>query len=234
MVLRQITKMEKKPMSIAETLATAKAAAGSKQEVIPAERAQTPTPYVAPGRRLSVTDALTNAKAAVSELLKVSFHGMTIGADTKKLVEKFNAVIDVSELAPCYQIVVGNPPQYFRSYDGQKSVDGRSWETVQAQAKVIDGSAKSNAFVTYEIVLVAEEDVKSVKKEAVVPKGTRIGFTPSYTGVPYFQEFLKAVQAAGGSVETSKANVEITFEQHTKAANNWGTVTFTFKGLVAE
>jgi hypothetical protein len=179
---------------------------------------------------------LNNGRSNAEQYLKVSQHGMTIGSDTKKLIESFNATIDLSKLRFCNQVRFGNPPQYRKTYDGRKTADGsgQPWSDTLALAKSVDSSRASDPYDTAEMLIVVAADVKSVKGEDSVKAGTKLGYTPPYTGAPQIGLLLDAVTAAGGDVNTSIAKVKVGYEAIARNGNNWGIVTFTFDGLVEE
>lgn len=221
-------------MSIEKTLAEAKAAAENAPKnsaVVPAESSSVPA--VAPGKRLSLTDTRNNAGSSVATFLKVSFYGLTIGKDAAKLVKSFDATIDLSEAKACIQTRFGNPAQYFKTYDGALTAgSGKPWTQTLQQAKQMDPTRSSDPFNTAELVIVADGDVKSAEGVKVVDDGTRIGYTPPYTGVDDLTKLMKAVEEAGGDPEKSKVKVTVGFTPMSKNGNNWGVVTYTFKAIV--
>lgn len=222
-------------MSIADTLKDAADAAAKSTNTAVVESTPASVPAtVAPGKRLSLTDTRNNAGSSVATFLKVSFYGLTIGKDAKKLLKSFEATIDLSEAKACIQTRYGNPAQYFKTYDGAiTSGSGKPWTQTLAQAKQMDPSKSSDPFNTAELVVVADEDIKTADGLDVVPAGTRIGYTPPYTGVDAFTKLMKAVEEAGGDQEKSKVRITVGFEPQSRGGNNWGIVTFQFKSLIA-
>ena len=187
-------------------------------------------------QRMTASDFMNSARTSVDKYLKVSEHGMTIGTELKALVESFEATIKLSDLKFCQQVRFGNNPvQYFKTYDGVKSTDGRSWNDVLAQAKSVVQNRTSDPYPTAEMVLTLVDQVKDVKGQPVkdATAGVTLGYTPPYTGAPALAELMKAVEEAGGDTNTSTVRVKVSSEGQNRNGNSWGIVKFALIELVA-
>lgn len=231
-------------MSIQDAIAAAKAKAAEAAPQSP-EQAMTQTtagnlvpaaPAATPAR-MTASSFLQNARVSVDAFLKVNEFGLSVGTE-RELINDFDAEIKLSEVQFCQQIRFGNPVQYYKTYDGVTCTDstGRSWLEAQALAKRTDPSKKTDPFMTADLVIRPVEDVKGQKTGKVMAEaGTVLGHTPSYTGVEELSKLLKAVAAAGGDPEKAHIRVRVSSQEKTnKNGNNWGVVTFEFKGLVAD
>lgn len=215
-------------MSIQENLAAAKAQA---EAAVPATTNANSTPAPV-GRRMGATDFMNTARTQVDAYLKVGQYGMSIGKDSG-LVESFKATIDLSTVKYCQQVRFGNPPQYFKTFDGVKVADGsgRAWSDILAQAKMVDSRKSSDPYPTAEIIMVATEEVKDNKGKVVATPGTTISYTPPYTGGDPLSKFLADVENDGGDVNSSTVSVVVGYEAKSRNSNNWGNVTWTLQSV---
>lgn len=166
----------------------------------------------------------------VDEFLKVSQFGLRIGND-KQLFDTLEVMIDLSEVQVCEAIKFGNPPTYYKTYDGVNAASGGLWQDRVREAQASDPNARPYKSADIPMTLLTEAKDKS--KKTVAEAGTRVGHSLSTTNRGPFQTFIKSCQDQGLMGQTVK--VKLGFEERTnKNGNEWGVMTFELLGTPEE
>lgn len=165
--------------------------------------------------------------ASVDVWLKVDEFGLSF-ADDKKKFERVKGHILMDEgtgFMPKMSIKWGDPVNYASTYDGVTSDKGTPWMPVVEQATRLDPRAKP--YSSADILFILDE-VLDLKNGTKLEKGTKVGITLSMSNWRDFEEFYKAVIAAGKNGQEVKTEIfgkEVT----SKKGHTWGIVGFDLK-----
>lgn len=176
-------------------------------------------------------DNLMNSGMSVDTYLKVSEDGLKFAADNKTaLFESTEVTINMSEVLATEAIKWGNPPQYYKTYDGIMCADNT---TKWTEALELGARFGATPYASSDIPFTLNEDVSNNKNEVVVSAGTRAGYSLSTTNREAFARFLREVNEQ--NLRHSTVLVKIGYEAKTnKKGNVWGIVTFELLGEAGE
>jgi len=144
--------------------------------------------------------------------------------DKGSVFEEFEGTLDVTEVAPIFSVRAtrGGATTFEKSYDGVMSSKGQNWQQtvshLQATHEKVDGP-----YQTAEIPLTLLAAVGGEKK------GTRIGITPSITGVKFWNALYQELREQGLTSATVKVKVKHKFMTN-KNGNEWGCAEFELLG----
>lgn len=202
-------------------------------EVAETSEAQLPATRSEPNalaRRPSL-DNLMNSGMNVDDYIKVSEDGLKVVVENKStLFESVEVTIDMSEVVSTEAIKFGNPPQYFKTFDGVVCTDGRTKWT-DAIEKGAAHNPPSTPYSSADIPFTLDEPIK--KGDAIVfDVGTRLGYSLSTTNREAFARFLKDVN--NDNLRHSKVRVKLGYEAKSNKDYTWGIVTFTLLGVAED
>lgn len=158
--------------------------------------------------------------------LQLKDAGIRLNREEKAFIDKFDAQLDVSSVQFFHGIraELGGSAQYAKTYDGGRTTSkGENWASVYSYMKE-NGVKFSDTYRGADMVFVLTADVTQGK--AVIPAGTRIGYTTPITGFSPFQNVVKqlvadgrANQAGGGRLDGPLVDVSLTHEVGTNKQN---------------
>jgi hypothetical protein len=220
--------------SLEETMAAAREAAQN----LPATTTQDSTAVAttAPQQTYSVglDEFTTGGGIRPDKWIQVKDAGIRIDREDKAYISEFEGELDLSTVAlfmGSRAEFAGNNVVYAKSYDGVTTTKGENFNAVVAEFKansLKDASPYRGADVLIELT----DDVTQGK--AVIPAGTKIGYSTSITGFGPFQNFLQTMVKAGkarsgpnGSIIGDTIRVKVTHELRTnKAKQDYGVLQF--------
>ena len=205
--------------TLASVIAAAKSQAEAPAPSVPAVAGSRPAP-------MTLQD-FSQGSMSVDEFIKVKEHGLLIGTN-HELISRLRVAIDMTEIQVCDAIKFGNPPTYYKTYDGITCTAGGSWDQAKAKAVSIDPNARP--YKSADIPCTLLEDAKDISgKKTVAEAGIRLGHSLSTTNKANFQEFLKEVGAQ--NLLSGVVEVALTAEaKSNKAGNRWGVLAFELIG----
>jgi hypothetical protein len=200
-------------------------AAGNAQGLIPATPANTNVALARP----SVDSFVDGGGMDVDEYLKVKPEGFRIGDTMQGLLDELDVEIDLTEVVPIYsfRVEVGGQIKFLKSYDGVTTHDGKNF-SAECDRLTRVGDKPSGVYDSIEIPMELLTDVADTKKgsSVVIEAGTRVGYTPSITGVKPFRKFMKKLRQADPNSIHNTINVRVTHEKRTKNSFEWGVLNF--------
>lgn len=180
---------------------------------------------VAVGRPMGIMSLMNTGNMAADAYLKVDEYGLHIGTN-KASFETIK--VKLTSMKAAEVLRYGNPAIYEKTYDRLTSVKGEAWQNVCA--RVLKADPKANPYVTAEIIMVLEEDLKDGKGNLVAAKGTKVGYSTPPTGQKYVKELLEQLVKEGvveGETLVGEPLITVGFVEVSKNGNTWGNVTFT-------
>lgn len=218
-------------MTIAETIAAAKAAAAANTGAgLPATMTPdyTPPATQAP-HKMSLAELADSGGLQVDGYLSVGKEGMRVGKDlTVPLIEELLVTIDFDEVAPTFNArgEVGGSVRYVRSGNGVTSSSGKPYTQELEQLRKLSDPAKFIEYQSAEIPLVLLAPVKNKKGDVAYEQGATIGFTPAERNGKIFMKFIKdTMKKVPDLVERGPVKVKLTFEQR-QGAQAYGVALF--------
>lgn len=197
-----------------------------------------PVPYSPPPAAANTNTALAKPSLGsfvdgggmdVDEYVKVKPEGFRIGDSMQGLRDEIVVEIDMTEVVPIYsfRVEVGGGIQFLKSYDGVTTHDGKNFQS-ECDRLTRVGNKPSGVYESIEIPMELVDDVSDPKKGSslVFHKGTRIGYTPSITGVKPFRSFTKKLRNQDPNLLSDTVKVRITHEKRTKGSYEWGVLNF--------
>lgn len=178
-----------------------------------------------PVKKLGLMSLMNSGNLAVDHFLKVDEYGLHVGT-SKTSFELIN--VKLVNLRPVKVLRFGNPAIYERSYDGISSVKGEAWSTVCARGLKADPTAQE--YISAEVQMILEEDLKDAKGTVVAAKGAKIGYSTPPTGQKYVKELVELLIKSGlivGEELVEEPMITLGFVEVSKNGNVWGNVTFT-------
>lgn len=172
----------------------------------------------------------------VETWLKVNEYGLRFGLE-KKLIEKFEAIIDTDEMQLKYTVRFGNPAKYKSSLDRVQTIGGGSWAQTLEDALRMDPKAKE--YPSADLVLYPTSDVTDNGK-VLAKAGAKVGHTTSKTNWREIEKFIQAVFASYPDLpltaaELPKGKFKVQVGYHViKTENEWGVLTLTDPVLVED
>lgn len=199
----------------AETAASNLPAVSAPQAVAPVASAPT---------RPSLAAMADSAGIQVDEYLTVKDTGFRLGDAKAKLFTTAKVRINLNEVAPISAIRAtrGGNTTFIKSYDGVTTSQGQSFALAESNARSVSDKV-DGPYQSAEIPATLLDETGGSKA------GTRIGITPSITGVKFFTKFYNELRQAG--LENSIVDVTINHSLQTnKNGNEWGVVEFELIG----
>jgi hypothetical protein len=198
-------------------------------ENLPAAQSQVNTNLVQTNQqanRPSLDSMADSAGIQVDDYLTVKDTGFRVGDAKNEMFKKVKARIDLNEVVAISVIRAtrSGATTFIKSYDGLTTSQGQSFALAEQQARQISDKV-DGPYQTAEIPVLLLEKVPGAAKD------TRIGITPSITGVKFFTKFYNELRRLG--LASSVVDVELThLYQSNKAGNEWGVVEFNLIGEV--
>jgi len=218
--------------AIARAKEAAAGAAASAPANLPATAPQAGTNVPAvPGRTLSMDD-IAGRGISVDSWIGVKEFGILAGKD-RTLVPSVVVALDMHELAVHLAVKFGNPPVYYKSYDGVTCAQGGSWADAVAKCMKSDPGNKGEYRAVDLPMTVLESVILEEKKQkkTVLEVGERIGHSTSTTNWRNWETFYKELVRA--NLHHSILKVELGYEAKSNpAGNRWGVLTFKFLGEI--
>jgi len=184
--------------TLQESIAQAQAAA---QAIVPAN--DTPstaltTPTTAPGRRITMSEAMSQMGGAIDMYIVPDEGGIIINKDKMNMQEELRIELKVSDVVAYRSIRFGTPVTYRKSYDGITDAASRKpWANTIAECMAVDPKCRGD-YMTVEPIFVLLDDVLKEKGpekgKILAAKGTRLGWTSSITGAKVFASMFKPYQ----------------------------------------
>ena len=221
--------------AIQTAIEAAKGAAASTPTAANANAAQA-LATTAPSRAapLSAADMMTGS-FSVDAFLKVTEDGIKIGDKAGLITESFEVVIDLSTAFYYYAMKYGNPASYEKTQDQVRSLSGKPWPELLAQAVRVDGDKFKGSYRSGDIAMKLLTDVKDFKGALVETAGTVVGKSLSTTEWKEWEAFLRSVMKAGLNADTAEVRAVVTSKQKKNNAGNiWGIISFQFAGEYLE
>lgn len=211
-------------------LANAEAAAQSIAPVqVPAVAGPLPVPANTNLVKPTLDGFLDAGGMDVDLYCRVKTEGFRLGDDMQGLLDELIVEIDFTEVTPiyCARFESGGKTVFIRSYDGQQTPNGQSFQGEVDRLTRINQKA-SGIYPTAEIPFTLIDDVADTKAKSsvVIEAGTRVGYTPSVTGFKAFQSFMRKVRQ-NPELLNGTAKVKLIHEKKTNSNNNeWGVLAF--------
>lgn len=160
----------------------------------------------------------------VDEWLKVSEHGISVGANIKPTFDKIKAKINLTEGEGFFvkeMIKWGNPVKYASRYDGHLTDRGEPWAEVVARAQRMDERAK--VYPSADLIFHLREPLKL--KDKTLEPGTRLGHTLAMTNWENWADFYRVANKAG--LVDQVVDVIIGYDEvNGKNGYTWGVLNF--------
>lgn len=177
-------------------------------------------------------DNLMNSGMTVDDYIKVSEDGLKVVVDNKStLFESVEVTIDMKEVISTEAIKFGNPPQYFKTYDGLVCTDGRTKWT-DAIEKGAAYNPPATPYSSADIPFTLDEAIKGKGDVVIYDTGTRLGYSLSTTNREAFARFLRDVN--DNNLRHSRVRVRLGYEAKSNKDYVWGIVTFTLLGAAED
>jgi hypothetical protein len=216
-----------------QVMADAEAAAGSLVPVpVPGNAAGLVPAYPANTNlaKPSMDSFLDAGGMDVDAYFRVKPEGFRIGDTMQGLIEDVEVEIDLTEVTPvyCARFETGGNTVFIRSYDGERTPDGKNFQAEVDRLTRINQKA-SGVYPTAEIpcTLLADVADPKAKSDVVIDEGTRVGYTPSVTGFKPFQSFMRKVRTQNPALLNEKVRVKLVHEKKVNSKKNeWGVLNF--------
>lgn len=188
------------------------------QQQVPATAGNAP----APAASAPSFDDFISGAMNVDGYMKVDSYGIHFDDEKKSKKNEVKVKIDPTEIQICQSIRFGNPPTYYKSYDGVSCVQGGTWQDAIQAAVSVEPKAQP-----YQSADIPMELIDSYGEN--YPAGTRLGHSTSPTNRNEFAQFLKRLREQG--LDANPVYATVSYKERTnKAGNSWGVLTFTLDG----
>lgn len=177
-------------------------------------------------------DNLMNSGMTVDDYIKVSEDGLKVVVENKStLFENVEVTLDMKEVISTEAIKFGNPPQYYKTYDGIVCTDGRTRWT-DAIEKGAAYNPPATPYSSADIPFTLDEAIVDKKGAVIYDAGTRLGYSLSTTNREAFARFLRDVN--DNNLRHSRVRVKLGYEAKSNKDYVWGIVTFTLIGAAED
>lgn len=168
----------------------------------------------------------TAAPITVDAMLKNKSGSLMLnGKEILKAPFRAKLLLGESKVKHTIKCNYNNQLQYFSTYGGGRSTDGRDWNEVVERCKALDSSAYE--YESMDMCFELLEDLKGSDGSSIVAHvGQRIGYTTAATNRAEIVKFKETCLNRGINLANAEVEVKVGFHLNTNKQNqNWTTIT---------